>query len=239
MSQRSPAPERLLREIIDDFPQRAPGISFANDVCHTSAWIAVGALGFLLSGCLVTDAIEPPVEPQTPPELSSIDYPVGSVIQINTAPGTGITELVIPMQVRDDDINEELKIRWRIDSQSLPDFGSRMLDYKCPEIKIPVSGQARRDWSVPISAGAFPAGACSRLEFAVSSTFYDCGQFPQRWDDTTVPGDVGHAVYTVWEVSRDPVNDSGAALDLLRSCPTRQYITNRPTAGAGAVVAPR
>src|SRR4051812_17963051 len=97
MSQRSPALERLLPEIARKIDRLTAGISFANDGCHVLALVAGGALALWLSGCLVTDTVELPVEPQTPPVITSVDYPVGSIILFN---GKNAGQLIIPMQVR-------------------------------------------------------------------------------------------------------------------------------------------
>jgi hypothetical protein len=161
--------------------------------------------------------------------ITSVDYPVGSIIEFN---GAVETELKIPMQVRNDDVNEVLKVRWRVDNENIPDFGSRPLDYRCPEEVVPVSGAViRPDWKQSIPAAKFPTGECSRLEFAVSGSFYDCQDLPLRWDDTPIADDVGHAVYWVWETSTEPLKNAGAAFDLIRSCQT--YITHRPVTGTG------
>lgn len=199
-----------------------------------------GALccSWMLAGCLVTDSIEPPPEPNSPPVVSSPTYSVGSVILFDKTKNAG--GLSIPVVVRDEDTTAPLKVRWRvITNQTIH------LDYDCPEDEITATGSVLRDGMVTVMSADFNPGTCSVVELVVSASFLgDCKLNPEPtlFDRTTNRNDndaaLGRAFFWVWEVSTNPLADNVKAQQLLSSCPTLPYQMITPTAGMGATATP-
>ena len=189
--------------------------------------------GWLLAGCLVTDSIEPPPEPNSPPVVTSPTYSAGSVILFDkTKPGG----LIIPIEIRDEDMTEQLKVRWRVISGSRP--ASMQLDYRCPEDEISGTGSViRSNWNLVITNDKFVPGSCSVVEFIVSAHFLrSCMKNPEpEFFDVTTNSDndaaLGRAFFWVWEVSTNPLADNAKAQQLLSSCPTLPYQMITPTPG--------
>lgn len=184
--------------------------------------------GPVLSGCLVTDAIELPPEPGTPPVITSpTNYPVGSIIELD---GRTARELRIQLRVRDEDKTETLKVRWRITSDADP--AQRPVEYDCPEVvrnEIPPNGELiRDDWWLTIPSVRFLPGTCSQLDVVVGSNFRPCRPQGNNNDFayTTTDDDdahVGWATFLVWEVSAAALTDPQRSQQLAVSCPTKAY----------------
>lgn len=186
----------------------------------------------MLGGCLVTDSIEPPPEPNSPPVVTSPSYSAGSVILFDKTKNPAA--LRIPIEVRDEDTTEPLKVRWRVITQQ----GIR-LDYVCPEVEITGTGTVLRDVAnVDVPSADFNPGTCSVVELVVSANFIgDCMHDPEPslFDRTTNRTDndaaLGRAFFWVWEVSTNPLADNAKAQQLLSSCPTLPYQMITPTPG--------
>jgi hypothetical protein len=172
--------------------------------------------GVLASGCLVTDQAQLDPTPKTPPIVLAVDIPLGSILRVNT---NQVNEVRIPLRVRDENTQEALKTRFRITS------GGKTGAYKCPEVpELPGVGELVRPWEITIPGTQLVSGACSLVEFVVSSSFVPCEKHPDVFDITTpVDEDLGRATFWIWETSTDPLTNPTAARALIDTCPAIDY----------------
>jgi hypothetical protein len=221
MSRRRSAQTRLFAEIVQQFGNRGPGMSFA--LTRIIMLFAYGSAA-TVSGCLVTDTVDLPEEPRTPPVITAAPpYGAGSPILFNAATAV-TTGLTIPITVRDEDITEDLQVRWRIRSNVMPAPGVTPRQ-ECPLPLIRANRLLTRDWPFNIESVKFARGACSVVELIVSAHFTPCDKYPDDFDRTTNSDDeetIGHATFMVWETSLMPF-DIVAAQQFLATCPTVDY----------------
>lgn len=225
---------RLLAEIVQEFGKAAAGICFA---INRSGAVALAFIGceLLLSGCLVTDAIELPTESPSTPTVRSRDaqYQPGTVITVDSRAGGQVS---IPLQIRDEDTQETLAVRWQIvTGREIP----RTPLYGCPEpTSQPTGSVDRQDVTLNVLTSQFPPGACSTLEIAVSSNFRPCTD-PNYYDVTSDPAravTVGRLTLWFWEISMDPFTDRDAAQQLLSSCSAQAARTTAAPSGTVSVM---
>jgi hypothetical protein len=195
--------------------------------------------GWLLAGCLVTDSIEPPPEPNSPPVVTSTAYPPNKVILFDrTKSARGLT---IPVEIRDESTTELLKMRWRVLSGTNPP--PAVVEYDCPENPITGNGTPIRDTQqFTVMSSLFLPGLCSVIELVTSAHFLgSCLKNPEPtlFDAVTEGNDarVGRAYFWVWEVSNDPLTNNEAAQRLLSSCPDVPYQVSGATPGIGTTTA--
>jgi hypothetical protein len=173
---------------------------------------------------LVTDPVELQEEPKTPPTVLASEIPIGSIIRFDAK---NVNTLTIPLRVRNEDIDETLKVRYR----TVGITGTSA--FKCnPEIEIPPTGTLIRDFSpayISLEATAIPRGSCTKIEYVVSGSFQDCKFYPDRFDVTTDPNDdndLGRATFWVWETSNDVLMNPMGAQFLLNTCKVYDMTTN-------------
>ena len=182
--------------------------------------------GLSTSGCLVTDQIDLPTPPRTPPILTSTTPMSGGLIRFNTA----MQELKLSIQVRDEDTTEVLRPRWRIITGNNPPrtpTSPKDLDYDCPEQEIMGTGKVDRgEFTINLPGSRFVRGLCYRIDVAVSATFKSCTRYPELFDITTNEDneeDVGRATFWVWPLAGGTVDSDAAAKALLESCNYTDY----------------
>jgi hypothetical protein len=217
------------------------GARFAALFAHAPRWgayasVYTGLFALLTtSGCLVTDQIELPPVPQSPPIVSLTDYDDDGIIVFNRDANN---EMLMELQVRNEDVTEPLKMRWRIASGELPP-GAPSRYYTCPEPEVMRTGVLTRTAQLNIVATNFNRGKCSRVDVIVSGSFKTCR--PDRdddgWDITTQDdddADIGRLSFWVW--ATDSVNDpflrQDVAQQLAASCLTVDYRAPVPTGTA-------
>jgi hypothetical protein len=199
------------------------------------ARIIAGTLAFaLLSGCLVTDQIELPAVPQSPPIVTLAGYGEDSpaIIYFNRDENT---ELIVDLNVRHEDRTAPLRMRWRIESNSRPP-NDQPKEYPCPEPEILADGDTMRQAQLKVLAERFARTTCNRVDVIVSSAFKTCR--PDRddgWDITTQDDDdsaIGRLSFWVWAVENgaDPTLQPEAALAVTRSCRSLNYQAPSATA---------
>ncbi|HEY2733210.1 MAG TPA: hypothetical protein VGI70_04460 [Polyangiales bacterium] len=147
--------------------------------------------------------------------MLAADIPLGSVIRFNAAQSN---QLTIPLRVRDDNIQETLKARYRIVTST------KTGTYACPEPLIPANNELIRDdapgTQIVFDRTLIDRGSFSRIEFVVSADFLSCEKHPDVFDVTTSDNDdVGRAVFWILETSTDPLTNANAARTLLSTCP--------------------
>jgi hypothetical protein len=202
--------------------QFAPGswLAFSISVLRICGQATVFGMG--LSGCLVTDQFTLEPQPQTSPVILAGDpsYPIGGIIKFDAST---TNMLRIPLQIRDENLTEPLKLRWRTKTTA---------PVACPDLPVTGSGMLLRDALLVINAPEFDPGSCTRVDVVVSAVFTDCNKRkdPQYFDFPTTDddNDVGLATFWVWEVGSDPISPS-AAQKLVTTCtPQADYIQTTP-----------
>lgn len=138
------------------------------------------AAASLLPACLITDSLDEPRELNLPPAIVSspaaatlpIPTDLESIVSVDLqrdAPEGGPGEVVLPVEVRDPNLEQALFYRFFVDfdaelNATSPISGDR----------IPPSGELARDLTVTVPFSALgTAGRCHKLELRVSSAFVD------------------------------------------------------------------
>jgi hypothetical protein len=195
-------------------------LAFSISVLRIGAQAAAFGLG--LSGCLVTDQFTLEPQPQSSPTILAGDpmYPIGGVIKFDAR---SANMLSIPLQIRDENLTEPLRLRWRTKTTE---------PVQCPDLMVPGgSGTLLRDTMLMIGATEFDPGSCTRVDLAVSAFFTDCmkRKDPQYFDFPTTDNDndVGLATFLVWEGGSDPISPS-AAQKIVTTCPQADYMLITP-----------
>lgn len=163
--------------------------------------------------------IEVKEEPQTPPiVLAASEISLASVIKFDASRQN---ELRIPVQIRNENTTEVLKVRMRIVTS-----GRTSEKFLCPEPEVPPNNAQRRDFQIVIAAGKFTLGTCHRIDFIVSGDFQSCKKNSEWFDYTYGDPDeeVGRATFWVWEVSNEPLNPANSQA-LLSTCPALDRTT--------------
>jgi hypothetical protein len=184
----------------------------------------------LLTGCLVTDQIELPPVPQTPPRIDLLGYDVDDADAVILFDTTANTELIVNLAVSDEDVIETLKMRWKIESLRRPPNAQKQ-EYTCPgEPEIPGNGQLVRRTTLFVRGSSFAVGSCNRVDVIVSGSFKTCrpDSDPDDWDVTTQDEDekdIGRLSFMVW--AYDPASDPRVqpipAQMLVTSCEQLEY----------------
>jgi len=193
----------------------------------------------------VTDQIELPPVPQTPPLVTLDGYDVDD--------GAGVirfdrinTELLVDLRIRDEDLTETLKMRWKIESGTRPQAANPR-EYPCPgEPEILGDGTTlTRKTTLRVGSGSFAPGSCNRVDVIVSASFKTCrpDSDPDTWDNTTQDEDdtdIGRLSFWVWayDAPNDPAVQPAAALALLASCAQLDYVPPSATATSTSPATP-
>jgi hypothetical protein len=213
MSRRTTALGSLRAESASDFGMSGIGARLASIVTLLLACLFAG-------GCLVTDNAQLEPVPKSPPiVLPTNMYPIGGLILVNAKM---VNEVRIPVRVRyENTLEDGLRARFRINT------GSKHGAFACPdpEYVVPPNGQLIRDWDIVFGSTQLERGACSMVEFVVSTSFVSCKQHPDAFDVTTGDDDeeLGRATFLIWETSNNPSTDPIASLALTNSCPKTDY----------------
>jgi hypothetical protein len=197
------------------------------------AWKLAGILAIALSSaCLVTDQIELPPVPQSPPVITLTRYDdPQAVIKFDR---DKFNELTVDLSIRDEDVTETLEARWRIVSLVHPP-GVPENQFPCPEPEIVGKGTLTRSHPLRLQGSSFASGKCSRVDVIVSASFKNCK--PEDWANTTQQdddSDVGRLSFWVWayDATTNPLASPEAALALITSCPTADFRPPSATASA-------
>jgi hypothetical protein len=205
------------------FSTQAAGVSFASQLsrCLVAA-VSCGVVG----GCVVTSAEEFPEQTNVPPVV--VDTPDLATGDILTFDPKNENELRLPITVRDDNLDDDVFIQAR-----LTVLGQPMADFVCVEQPITPSGLPERaQFSLVVDRSMIRAGACTKVELAVSSKFFRGCRDPIFFGQPQLENDVGHAKYWIWELSGNPAVNATAAQAIYTSCDTvtqRAPMTAMPT----------
>lgn len=178
----------------------------------------------------MTDQIELPPVPQTPPLIRLDGYDVEDAPAIIKFDVDLHDELIVNLVIRDEDLTETLKMRWKIESGRRPPVVNKP-EYPCPgEPEIPGDGRTLlRRTTLKVLEGSLAVGSCNRVDVIVSGSFKTCR--PGRdedWDVTTQDeddNDIGRLSFWVWayDASTDPGVNPAAATALVASCTQLDY----------------
>ncbi len=170
------------------------------------------AMGSWMTGCLVTDEVSLPEERNFPPSVVSGaaegEPTLDEIITFDVADGE--PELVIPVLVRDPNVDQPLEYQLWVDFE-----GNLSALVSDPDARIPpMNGALERSTSLRIPATRLtPAPSCHKVELRVTAEFDGGARFRQPVE----PGDISQTVW--WVRVIDSVgNPGGNAIDL-STCP--------------------
>lgn len=192
-------------------PLRATGTAIA----HTGSMRALALCLFvpLAMSCLVTEKVRLPEEGQFPPTIVSAPRAdetstrLDQVITINLSE-TEVTELELPILVRDPNLDEDLEYAIFVDYTD----GADPFRHLAGAGRIPATGEFEREVETSPRVGVQRLGApgnCHKVEVLVSGEFLE--SMPRT---PAVEGDVHQAVWWIRLVS----DDVPAVVDMA-SCP--------------------
>jgi hypothetical protein len=169
----------------------------------------------------VTSAEEFPEETPVPPAvLDTPALPVGSILAVDM---NGISDLRLPITVRDENVDDVLELQARLSVVGEPPY-----EFICPGDAIKANGTpTREEYDLIVLPQKLKKGACTKVEVVVSNHF--AGTCTTNFAAAVDPNDIAHANYWIWELSGRPSMNPGAAQDLLTSCQTANSLQGTPT----------
>lgn len=191
-------------------------------------------VGFLTlgagAGCVVTDQIDFPEEPNYPPTI--LDAPasaalIGRIIWIDKA-STPMWHMAV--KVRELNVTQPLKARWRLVTKDdlMPHFFEQPLAVQ--------GDQLLRDLQFDVQSDSLHVDECALLQLAVSGSFVnrtDPVYFDATKDDTN--SDLALASWTIWE-GQGPSETADQLEHVASSCITIEAflptVMSTTTAGA-------
>lgn len=168
---------------------RGTGIASSISSVRQLFWI----LASCMMGCLVTDKIELPPETNFPPSIASpsdaneLGVGLDQIIRVNIDDPEAGSELVIPVIIRDANIQDDLSFQFLLDE--------RDIDASIPQTigsTITPSMEVERDLTLRVPIDRFTIG-CHKLFFRVSTEF-------GRSTDALNPALEGDLAEAVWWV---------------------------------------
>lgn len=175
----------------------------------------------VLPGCLVTDSVdfEAPVNhPPTFVRRPGADLDNGDMKFVRNL---GVPSWPFSLRVRDEDVNQDLEVRWRIVTRAAGSSNREI-------IALPARGELTRDFDLVIQSGQLSTDSCHRIDIAVSGSFAGRVDDPTVFDVVTDPDDIAYFNFTIFEGqpnSNDPAK-------LIETCPTE--VVDQPMATTGA-----
>ena len=190
------------------------GARLASLFCGT---VITALLGVPCSGCLVTEEYTFEGEPDLPPViLGKAGFPeIGKIVWIDNVR----SEWRLQVQVRDENVGQELQAQWRVQHQEdmMPPFV--VLD-------IPVSDGPIRELEIVVNTGNLLEYRCHRLELAVSGRFFG---WPEPEFFGRVPlgdeADVARALWWIFEGQGPDLTPPAQQAAINASCPTVENLT--------------
>ncbi len=176
------------------------------------------ALMTILSGCPVTDQIDLPSEPNYPPSIvsppnaSDIERGMDQIIRLDVSDPDLGTELVLPVIIRDGNVDQPLEFRIFLDSVTIGRDVRGWIESGVGNVSPTGTIERSLDLRVPLmEQGGLEVTlrqpGCHRVEILVSSAF-------ENVRDVETPGDLGTAVW--WVETTDP---EGLDTVDMSSCP--------------------
>jgi hypothetical protein len=140
------------------------------------------------------------------------------------------TSWLFALRARDTDIDQDLKVHWRVVTQSFPEPRRRT-------IELPAEGSALRDFELPVNPTDLQFDNCHRIDVAVSGSFNepfgDEPEDPFDFNGRTDFYDLVELSFYIWE--GDP--NANDPIKLVDTCPTQLYepptVTTVGAAGEG------
>jgi hypothetical protein len=185
----------------------------------------------MLTGCLVTERVE--LEDKNfPPsfvDIPSSPTPIGALIVVNRADFTKTEpiEINFELQVRDENIDQELIARYQISTRNQPNASDP--ESTPPQERPPIggSGLLLRKLALPIQFSPSPLGQCYRLDLLVTSEF---ANKPDTWEDPALDGDLARAKWLIAFKAEAGKEEA----DIFESCPRKEYKPVKYTGSDGS-----
>jgi hypothetical protein len=188
-----------------------------------------------VSGCVVTDKVEFYEPVNSPPVFPAGEQPsrlqLGQIIFL--VKGGDEPDWTFTFRVRDADINQELRVQWRI-LRNVINLNQRMeVNEQRAAQTVPVSGTDTRDFDIKVRRDQLEFDNCHRIEIGVSGSFEEAlpGEekaFLERDDDDRA--DIAQFSFWVWE--GDPT--APASAKLVETCAAKLFQPVVPTEPSGA-----
>jgi hypothetical protein len=186
-----------------------------------------------VSGCVVSDKIEFHEPVNSPPVFPAGEQPsqlqLGQIIFVDKDDGS----TRFTFRVRDADIDQDLKLRWRI-LRNVLNSNEVMVNEQRKYTDLPPSGTATRDFDIDVAPSELTYDNCHRIEIAVSGSFRE--PFPgaePAFLDLDDRADLAQFSFWVWE--GEPT--APAAIKLVETCDAKSFQPVVPTGAAGAAAA--
>jgi hypothetical protein len=172
----------------------------------------------MLTGCLVTERVELE-DKNLPPsfiDIADSPTPIGALIEVKMANSTktGPIEVKFKLQVRDENIEQELKIRYQLSTRD-PETFNVVPDKPVAGPAVANSGDPIRQLELPITISPPPEGRCYRLDLLASSEFENK---PDTWEVPALDGDLARAK---WLILFKP--ETVQSSDIYKTCPSKEY----------------
>jgi hypothetical protein len=159
-------------------------------------------------GCLVTDKITFPTEPDIPPmilDAPGTSTPIGTILWVNKATKP---EVRLPVKVREENATQPLEAHWRV----------LTVGNDAPPFEVlPLPQGLLRDLDVVIQTSSLHMGECHRVELAVSGHFFTSKK-PAFFDLTPLDEQVARASWTLWEGRGEAQATAEEKAKLIDSC---------------------
>lgn len=197
-----------LRDFMGLSHRRRPGSGLASSLRRVAVAVL---LTVCCGGCLVTDKIVFPTDPDIPPTIldePGTATPIGSIFWIDK---TSTPEFGLKVRVRDQNVGQALRAHWRVvkEGDSSPLFDTAEIP--------PAAGEPNRDLEFTVQSDGLQPGKCHHLELAVSGSFLDPkdrrADDPRFFDFTSNIDDLALASWWVWEGTGGAQTDKTRLLD--------------------------
>lgn len=172
-------------------------------------------LGLAFSGCLVTDKISFPTEPNIPPRITSVPGmpSINSIIWIDKV---HLPSLKMAVSIDYQNTSRTLTARWRLvkASDETPKFEQR-------DVLPTADAKTTRELTFDVQSELLTANTCHHLELAISSEFYKPApdSNPKYFRDVNVDIDLAEASWWIWEGLGQAQTSAQDKATIAGSCP--------------------
>lgn len=158
-------------------------------------------------GCLVTNVIELPEQPNYPPAIVAISPPLNRIIDINLADDPRPTQLSLEVAVRDVNVRQDLEYLVFVNFNSgVGGRANKSGTIEASSTADETNFERLKKFDIDVSDLGEP-GTCKKIEILVSGKF-DGLEFRRP----EIPGDIDSAVWWV------DVRDGNSSMTSLESC---------------------
>jgi hypothetical protein len=194
--------------------------SFLLGTVATAFWVPC-------SGCLVTEEITFEEEPNSPPVIltRSGQPEIGTNVWIDNSTQS---EWQLRVQVRDENVDQPLEARWRIQTQD---------QMQPPFVSRPILGGTEpvRELDIFVDTAGLQLYECHRFELVVSGSFIPDRVEPPFFRIVLDEDDLAYASWEIWEGEGEILTPPESRLKIFDSCTAFEpLLSNETPLGPGA-----